>query len=187
MEFEEIARQIFDKFVWFVYQLLRKKGVYDEEVAKDLAQDVFLKVFLHKREQILTAWQLPSQEAEKEIKSLVYSAWKDVFAEYYRKKFRRDTKDEEHKNRENIMQDNRDPFEELFSKEVKAKLTKAFLQLPSECRVILYLRMYKDMKYEEIAQTLQLPEGTVKSRISRCKQELRKLIEALYPELKFGL
>ncbi len=46
-------------------------------------------------------------------------------------------------------------------------------RLSPEHREVLVLREYEGMSYEEIAQTLDLPRGTVESRLSRARQELR--------------
>lgn len=52
-------------------------------------------------------------------------------------------------------------------------------RLPVEHRTVLVLRFYLDQSYEEMAATLGVPLGTVKSRVSRALQELRGALAAL--------
>jgi len=49
-------------------------------------------------------------------------------------------------------------------------------QLPEEFRSVLMLRFIEDQSYEEIAEALAVPVGTVKSRINRGRGELRRLM-----------
>lgn len=59
----------------------------------------------------------------------------------------------------------------------KIDLLKAMLSLKEETRVVLTLRYFQDLPLKEIASILDIPEGTVKSRISNGLKELRKLMK----------
>lgn len=63
--------------------------------------------------------------------------------------------------------------------ETKARVQNALKQLSPELREAVILRDLEDMDYKEIAQVLRIPEGTVKSRISRGRGELAKLLERI--------
>jgi RNA polymerase sigma-70 factor (ECF subfamily) len=54
---------------------------------------------------------------------------------------------------------------------------------PADAQVI-YLRFFLDLSTEEAAQALDVPAGTVKSRLHRASERLRQVIEAHYPGLK---
>ena len=54
---------------------------------------------------------------------------------------------------------------------------KALLDLDEESRAVILLRELKDMTYAEIAQALGIPEGTVKSRLSRARQALKEKLK----------
>lgn len=54
-------------------------------------------------------------------------------------------------------------------------------QLSPEHREILVLREFERMTYEEIAQALEIPQGTVESRLYRARAELREKLKAYLP------
>ena len=54
----------------------------------------------------------------------------------------------------------------------------ALAALPDEYRAALVLRTYEELSYEEIAQELDIPVGTVMSRIHRARRMLRERLEA---------
>ena len=68
------------------------------------------------------------------------------------------------------------PEEILEAAEDRAALAKAMNELPGEYRQILTMRAINDMSYTEIAETLQIREGTVKSRLSRARLALRNIL-----------
>ena len=63
--------------------------------------------------------------------------------------------------------------------ELKARIQAALKQLSPELREAVILRDLEDMDYKEIAAVLRIPEGTVKSRISRGRGELARLLERI--------
>jgi len=63
--------------------------------------------------------------------------------------------------------------------ELKARIQQALAKLSPELREAVILRDLEDMDYKEIAQVLRIPEGTVKSRISRGRGELARLLQRI--------
>ena len=59
----------------------------------------------------------------------------------------------------------------------KESLIKAIKSLPSEQRALIVLRDIRQFKYMEIAEMLKLNLGTVKSKISRARHNLKELLE----------
>ena len=57
-------------------------------------------------------------------------------------------------------------------------------RLPPEQREVLLLAAVEEMKYEEIAAVLDIPVGTVMSRLSRAREKLRRAAEGNVPALK---
>jgi RNA polymerase sigma-70 factor, ECF subfamily len=63
--------------------------------------------------------------------------------------------------------------------ELRAKIQHALSQLSPELREAVVFRDLEDMDYKEIAQVLRIPEGTVKSRISRGRGELARILQRI--------
>lgn len=63
--------------------------------------------------------------------------------------------------------------------ELRVRIQQALAQLSPELREAVVLRDLEDMDYKEIAQVLRIPEGTVKSRISRGRGELAGLLHRI--------
>jgi len=63
--------------------------------------------------------------------------------------------------------------------ELKTRVQGALKQLSPELREAVILRDLEDMDYKEISQVLRIPEGTVKSRISRGRGELARLLQRI--------
>lgn len=71
-----------------------------------------------------------------------------------------------------------DPEQAALRAEEHAALARALSALPADYREILTLRAIDDLSYSEIAAILHLQEGTVKSRLSRARAQLRnKLLQ----------
>ena len=68
------------------------------------------------------------------------------------------------------------PDELLIQKEENQILQDALQALDEQQRAILTLRVVNDMSYEEISRVLQIKEGTVKSRLARARENLRKKV-----------
>jgi RNA polymerase sigma-70 factor (ECF subfamily) len=62
-------------------------------------------------------------------------------------------------------------------KEIARMVQEALTKISPELREAVILRDLQDMDYKEIAQVLRIPEGTVKSRISRGRAELARLLD----------
>lgn len=69
-----------------------------------------------------------------------------------------------------------DPEAVARNRDLEARVLSGMEKLSSEHRQILVLRDIEDLSYEEIAQALELSEGTVKSRISRARLQLREVL-----------
>lgn len=64
------------------------------------------------------------------------------------------------------------PEEQAADGELGAQLWQAVEALPDDYRTVIVLRHVTELSYEEIAETLQLPMGTVKSRLARARRML---------------
>lgn len=66
--------------------------------------------------------------------------------------------------------------DEVLSKYLDEDVYKALNELPPNFRIALILADIEEMSYKEIAETLQIPIGTVMSRISRARRQLQKTL-----------
>lgn len=69
------------------------------------------------------------------------------------------------------------PHDAAVRRELEGMVQKALALVSPELREAVILRDLQDLDYKEIAQVLNIPEGTVKSRISRGRAELARLLE----------
>jgi RNA polymerase sigma-70 factor (ECF subfamily) len=69
------------------------------------------------------------------------------------------------------------PDSALAGREASEMLQAALARLSPELRETIILRDLQEMEYREIAQVLEIPEGTVKSRLNRGRAELARLLK----------
>jgi RNA polymerase sigma-70 factor (ECF subfamily) len=69
-----------------------------------------------------------------------------------------------------------DPHDAYVSKLQRERVRSAIQQLAVEFREIIILREYEDLSYQEIADVLKCPQGTVMSRLARARSKLRDLL-----------
>ena len=67
-------------------------------------------------------------------------------------------------------------YEQLEHKERCELVKQAMEQLPEDQRAALVLREFQQLSYEEIANALQQPEGTIKSRINRAREKVKNFV-----------
>jgi RNA polymerase sigma-70 factor (ECF subfamily) len=77
------------------------------------------------------------------------------------------------------MSDVDTPERLALTEEIGAAVTKAIQDLPDELRTAILLREIEGMSYEEIAQTMECPVGTVRSRIFRAREAIEKHLRPL--------
>jgi RNA polymerase sigma-70 factor (ECF subfamily) len=76
-----------------------------------------------------------------------------------------------------------DPAQETVTSEFSALVAASMERLDHKHREILTMRNVLDLSYEQIAQSLGINVGTVKSRIARARENLRTLLTESHPEL----
>ncbi len=169
--FEEIVR-LHEKTVYHL--ALRQLG--SREDAEDAAQEVFLKAY--------TA--LGSFRGESRLSVWLYRITNNVCVDMLRR--RRETVslsavNEDGEPLELELPDERfDPAALAERKDLREKVGKALTLLPPDAREILLLRELGGQRYDEIAETLDLDVGTVKSRIFRARKKLCALLEGNFSE-----
>jgi len=71
------------------------------------------------------------------------------------------------------------PEDEAISNQRERRIMRALAEIKEEFKVALVLREIEELSYEEIAETLKISIGTVKSRIARGREELRRRLKEL--------
>lgn len=87
-------------------------------------------------------------------------------------------KGEEGMARHHLISEDGQPEERLMAEEKNRELSHALQTLPESCRHIITLRYYRQMSYQEICVIMELPLGTVCSRLKRCLAKLKTKISS---------
>lgn len=83
---------------------------------------------------------------------------------------------EEGMSRHHVISKDGSPEGALLAGEEHQELARALQEMPEACRRIIALRYYRQMSYQEICTVLELPLGTVCSRLKRCLSKLKSSI-----------
>ncbi len=136
----------------------------DAQIAEDAAQETFIQAWLH----------LSSYRPQTSLRNWLYRIAVNAATDMLRKQKRILPNDLEDLH----LSDSQPGPEALFSrKERTALVQKAILSLPEASRVVLVLRDYEGMSYHEIANALNIPVGTVMSRLNYARKILREKLE----------
>jgi RNA polymerase sigma-70 factor, ECF subfamily len=163
---EMVVRQNWRKVFNVAYKFV---GKHDE--AEDLTQDIFLKIFK----------ALATFDRRANFQTWIISISRNLCIDHYRSV---------RKERQTMAQDvdasnlqpasvERGPHALAEHQDLRAMLRQALETLPAALRTAVVLRDLQELSYQEIADRLGLPEGTVKSRINRGRIELARQIRRL--------
>jgi RNA polymerase sigma-70 factor, ECF subfamily len=163
---ETIVRQNWRKVFNVAYKFV---GKHDE--AEDLTQDIFLKIFK----------ALKTFDRRANFQTWIISISRNLCIDHYRsvRKERQtiarevDTGDLQPASRD------RTPYAAAEHQDLRETLREALQTLPLTLRTAVVLRDLQELSYQEIADRLELPEGTVKSRINRGRLELARQLKRL--------
>jgi RNA polymerase sigma-70 factor (ECF subfamily) len=144
------------------------KFVGRHEEAEDLAQDIFLKIFR----------SLNTFDRRANFQTWLISVSRNLCIDYYRSvRKERETIDRQVTAEEvGPVSHDAGPLAVLEQRDLAALLRRALHMLPDSLRIAVMMRDIQELSYQEIAERLRLPEGTVKSRINRGRKELARQI-----------
>jgi RNA polymerase sigma-70 factor (ECF subfamily) len=165
--YEELIERYEQQVYGMVYRLLG-----NQSDASDVVQEVFLKVFrgvsTFREQSSLRTWiyRIAVNEAHNHRRWFVRHCKLEVPLEESRP---------EHPNSLEYTPDpGRSPFEQALDSETRTLIERALTQINPVFRTAVVLRDVQNLSYEEIAEILQVSLGTVKSRILRGREALRR-------------
>ncbi len=133
--------------------------IADRDMAADITQEVFIKLYNN----------LDKFKDERNFSSWLFTLARNHCIDFWRKNKRHLQMQEVE---ENMAACQETPEEEVAREAEIVRLRQAILSLEPEARVFLILRDILSLSYQEIAERLNVPEGTVKSRINRGRLKL---------------
>ncbi len=175
---EDAYRELIKRYERPVYSLIYRM-VRDNETAEDLAQETFIKVLNN----------IDRYRPEFKFSSWLFKIANNITIDHLRRR-QLDTISIEgspdaltgerlRATAVTVASGGESPLEELESKEIGASIEQAIAKLRPEYRACIILRHVEDYSYDEIAEIVKLPLGTVKTYIHRARQELREHLEDL--------
>jgi len=146
----------------------------DPDDAFDVSQDTFLKAYR----------SLNSFKGESSFYTWLYAICRNCCYDYIKQRSRRMKKNislSEYENDDDgVMVEIPDTASQpdlvLEKKQAREKIIEAVASLPEKHREIIVLRDFEDLSYEQIAEALDISEGTVKSRLSRARMKLQAIL-----------
>jgi RNA polymerase sigma-70 factor, ECF subfamily len=172
--FRELVHRYERPVFSLVYRMVR-----DRELAEDLTQDTFVKVLTH----------VDKYRPEFKFSSWLFKIANNVAIDHLRRRTldtvsmdgspHAGTADAVEASSFDVAVPQENALDELEAREVGTAIEQAIARLRPEDRSCILLRHVEGRSYEEIAATLDLPLGTVKTYIHRARHELRKELEGI--------
>lgn len=171
--FRELVRVYQHRVFNIVYRILG-----DREEAEDVAQEVFVAIFKHidsfRGDAKFSTWvyRIATNQARNRLK-------------YHARRHRRDHQNYEDAP-ESAHQDSDfagtipQPEDAVLGRELEKIIQEGLAELGEIHRTIIVLRDVEHLTYQEIAEIVELPEGTVKSRLFRARVALKEYVEKRY-------
>lgn len=162
-DFNELVRRYQRPIAAYVYRMV---GDYD--AALDLTQEVFIKVYS----------SLERYRPEFKFSTWIYKIAHNASVDFLRRSASREqalTSEVDGEEREmTVMSRKLSPEQEYAVEERRAEIERVVRQLPTVYRELIILRHQHDLSYDEIAEVMSLPLGTVKNRLFRAREMMRQ-------------
>tara|TARA_B100002052_G_scaffold255614_1_gene245936 strand:- start:17904 stop:18479 length:576 start_codon:yes stop_codon:yes gene_type:complete len=164
--YNQLVYRYKDRLFNYIYQFVR-----DIDLAEDLLQDTFLKLYTHKN----------SYKEVAKFSTWIYTIAGN-FAKTELRKFKRrktySNSDLSFDDREFIVEDRSKTASEILNQDqINKELNECLYELPLKFKTIIILRDIQELSYDEISTIVDLPLGTVKSRINRGRVKLHDCLQ----------
>lgn len=162
---EAAFRELVDQFKGLVFALI-SRSVADRSRAEDLSQEVFLRVYRG----------LPYFRGESKLSTWIYRITINLLTQQRPDLANQSLDDVAPGEDQPRLQPGADDraFGDMM---LRDRLDKAIQQLPVPYQVLVNGHYLKGMRYEDLAEALNMPMGTVKTHLHRAKRRLRQLLE----------
>jgi len=163
----ELVNRYRDRLMSFVYRF-----VNDEVVAEDIVQDTLVKLYTHKDYYRKIA----------KFSTWLYTIAGNLAKTELRKKKRRKVTNLSQMGTDDWEYDlpgDEDTAEKVHGQFVGEQIHKAIQSLPDHFREVIILRDIQELSYEEVSSIVEVPLGTVKSRINRARLQLQEMLKEL--------
>ena len=164
--YNQLVNRFKDRLLNFIYRF-----VNDLDLAEDLVQDTLLKLYTHK----------DSYQEIAKFSTWLYTIAANLARTELRKKKRRKTFSVTELSREDrefiIASSDVDPSQDFSSQYFDKSVQRALAELPDDFKTIIILRDIQELSYDEISKIVEVPLGTVKSRINRGRVKLQQLLK----------
>ncbi|MDE2039527.1 MAG: sigma-70 family RNA polymerase sigma factor [Elusimicrobia bacterium] len=161
--FEELLREHWDSVERFVWTLSCARGLE----AEDLAQEVWVQAYR----------SIDRFEGRSAARTWLYGICRNVCLAWARRRSQTLSLDESAESGETTWPDGEpEPLERLLREESTGLVRRCLEALPAGQRAALVLREWEGLSYEEIAEALDVPLGTVRSRLHNAMAGLARLM-----------
>ena len=164
--YNQIVYRYKDRLLNFIYRFLN-----DLDRSEDLVQDTLLKLYTHK----------DSYQEIAKFSTWLYTIAANMARTELRKLKRRKTfsiTELSYEDREFIISSSdADPGDDHLARNFEKKVQEALMALSDDFKTIIILRDIQELSYDEISKIVELPLGTVKSRINRGRVKLQQLLK----------
>ena len=139
--------------------------VKDQQLAEDIFQEVFYKVMknYHKFEHLSSEKTWLIRITINTCKDLLRTSWLRRVTTFGTLEEQNQTQYEQ-------------PFD-MTQSESNNELNEMIMKLPQRYKEVILLFYYEDFSYDEMAKILNIPKGTVQSRLARGREKLKKMME----------
>jgi RNA polymerase sigma-70 factor (ECF subfamily) len=157
--FGDLVRLHYPGVVRVVYRLCGDSGL-----AEDMAQEAFLRAWIN----------LSSFHPQSSLRNWFYRIAVNAALDVLRRRPEETLEDEA---TQMLPDQKTSPEVAMIEKEGKTQVQRAIQSLPEAARSVLILREYGELSYQEIANVLDVPVGTVMSRLNYARNRLRELLQ----------
>ena len=162
--FEQLYKKYFRELHAYAFSLLK-----DWDVAEEIVQTIFLKL-LEKNEVVQIRTSIKSYL----YKSVYHSSLNYIRGQKVQLKY-------QHTTTYSTTDHTDDADQKLSMRELERRLQNALSKLPEKCRAIFHLSRFEELKYQEIANQLNISIKTVETHMGKALRILRKEMKEFLP------